>query len=387
MKNRSMKDLLTYKNYSYSKKKNKTMDDLSTYKDYSKKKNKSMDDLSTYKDYSKKKNKTMDDLSTYKDYSKKKNKSKNSYVTSNSRFSRYNKSKNSYATSNVNKSLGYKHNYSTNKSNSKVSADEKLVKYALTLFDKGKSFDEVISELKITNKDIENWCKKGKDNIFPYKEFYIKYKDIVKKCTICGETLKIGSKEDICKNCSKNRRASKYLVEIIEVINPEIPFKKKDLMSVLGFDDIKANDCIWALQENDLITESKVGYFFRSDKTLEKLEKFISKYGSEKYRVRFNQRKPSKLNKCTICGETLKIGSKEDICKICSKKRHASKYLVELRKSLNTKVAFKKKDLMSVLGFDEIKANDCIWALQENDLITESKVGYFFRSDKTLEKY
>ena len=371
MKNRSMKDLLTYKNYSYSKKKNKTMDDLSTYKDYSKKKNKSMDDLSTYKDYS-----------------KKKNKSKNSYVTSNSRFSRYNKSKNSYATSNVNKSLGYKHNYSTNKSNSKVSADEKLVKYALTLFDKGKSFDEVISELKITNKDIENWCKKGKDNIFPYKEFYIKYKDIVKKCTICGETLKIGSKEDICKNCSKKRRASKYLVEIIEVINPEIPFKKKDLMSVLGFDDIKA---IWALQENDLITESKVGYFFRSDKTL---EKFISKYGSEKYRVRFNQRKPSKLNKCTICGETLKIGSKEDICKICSKKRHASKYLVELRKSLNTKVAFKKKDLMSVLGFDDIKANDCIWALQENiwalqenDLITESKVGYFFRSDKTLEKF
>ena len=62
----------------------------------------------------------------------------------------------------------------------------------------------------------------------------------------------------------------------IVLINPEIPFKKKDLMSVLGFDDIKANDCIWALQENDLITESKVGYFFRSDKTL---EKFISKYG------------------------------------------------------------------------------------------------------------
>ena len=277
--------------------------------------------------------------------------------------------------------------------------DEELINSFLILLDEGKDFNDAVNEMNLSKETIELWNSKGRENFAPYNKFYKEYKDFyAPKCEICGKSLRLGSKKTICKTCSRKIHASKNLIELKEFVSPEIPFRKEDLEK-LGFNKIKIKDCIWSLQENDLINENKGEY---SLKNKEVLDEFISKYGIENENSKEETVKPDKktlkLNKtCKICGETLPIrkfyqdenspDGYEDFCKKCKRLVNAARSLKWLLDHVDTGNSYNESELKELYSTDfEFQSN--VWSMQDYDLIkAEANGEYIIASEKECKKF
>ena len=277
--------------------------------------------------------------------------------------------------------------------------DEELINSFLILLDEGKDFNDAVNELNISKETIELWNSKGRENFAPYNKFYKEYKDFyAPKCEICGKSLRLGSKKTICKTCSRKIHASKNLIELKEFVSPEIPFRKEDLEK-LGFNKIKIKDCIWSLQENDLINENKGEY---SLKNKEVLDEFISKYGIENEDSKEETLKPEKktlkLNKtCKICGETLSTrkfyhdenspDGYEDFCKKCKRLVNAARSLKWLLDHVDAGNSYNESELKELYSTDfEFQSN--VWSMQDYDLIkAEANGEYIIASEKECKKF
>lgn len=114
--------------------------------------------------------------------------------------------------------------------------------------------------------------------------YYIKiYKLLIvesenmKVCKVCGKELSDDYSQDKCKKCLKKVYGAEIIVKLLNHIDPEISFKKEDLIS-LGFPDFKVMDYIWTLQELNLISKNNSSDSY-SLKEKNILNKFISKWG------------------------------------------------------------------------------------------------------------
>ena len=92
---------------------------------------------------------------------------------------------------------------------------------------------------------------------------------------------------------------------------------------------------------------------------------------------------------CKICGKKLKRHEKQ-LCKKCSRKRHASNLLSNLLTHIEPQTPFIKKDLNNIFS-SKNEINDCIWSLKDYNLIKEKNNEYYLVEkdilDKFLEKY
>ena len=70
-------------------------------------------------------------------------------------------------------------------------------------------------------------------------------------CDICGSEL---SETDrmICKDCSRKAYAAKALVEIRKYVEPDVSFKRTDILPLLD-NKVQFLDYIWTLDELDLL--------------------------------------------------------------------------------------------------------------------------------------
>ncbi|KAF5062763.1 hypothetical protein DSECCO2_301500 [anaerobic digester metagenome] len=215
-----------------------------------------------------------------------------------------------------------------------------------------------------------------------------------KVCELCGLELPLedfyksdSSPDNLatkCKKCARKSYAVTALEEIREYTDPDTPFNKEDLLKQCN-DRMKFLDYIWTLQEFDLISqdEKQDSYTLKPE---EELNSFIGKYGDKKPEIITSEiAEPSKqkqtkkiIKECEICGRKLPVSqfyastTSEDgynsKCKDCSKKSHAITALEEIKAYVEPDTPFDKDDLQNQFE-DRTKFLDCLWTLQEFDLI------------------
>lgn len=199
-----------------------------------------------------------------------------------------------------------------------------------------------------------------------------------KSCEICGKKLKKHQK-NLCKKCSRKRHASNILIKLLNHVEPQTPFKKDDLNKVFSSKN-EINDCIWSLEDFNLIKHENNEYYLVEKNTL---NKFINKYSSledNSTKETIKKEEPKKLNKtCTICKKTLSTSkfykSKktedglEDYCKNCKRYVNTANYLKELTEEITPGSTFKVTDLNN--NFENpIEFIGRLWELQDFDLLT-----------------
>lgn len=54
----------------------------------------------------------------------------------------------------------------------------------------------------------------------------------MKVCKVCGQELPADYSENKCQNCLKKMYGAKIIVKLLKYIDPKIPFKKDDLISL-----------------------------------------------------------------------------------------------------------------------------------------------------------
>lgn len=275
------------------------------------------------------------------------------------------------------------------------SKDKNQVNACIKMMNEGKDLEEIMKTLEITKDNIEDWCKKGKEKIPIYKEFYNKYTDLTSKhCEICGKTLKINTKKTTCKKCSKKIHAASILKELSQSVDSGVPFRAEDL-KIIGYDKIKIKDCIWTLQETNLIDEKNGKYILKNKKIL---DKFLEKYGNESNNPQ-KPKPPLKLSKkCKICGKILPLrkffknkenkDGYEDYCKSCKKPITAARCLKELLKNLEMGKTY-SEDKIKHYYDSEFNFTSKIWSMLDFDLITHdiNKKEYTIANEKTCEKF
>lgn len=266
------------------------------------------------------------------------------------------------------------------------------------MMNEGENLKEIMKTLKITEDNIKEWCKKGKEKIPIYNEFYNKYTDLTSKhCEICGKTLKINTKKTTCKKCSKKIHAACILNELSQSIDSGVPFRAEDL-KIIGYDKIKIKDCIWTLQETNLIDEKNGKYTLKNK---EELDKFIEKYGNKSNNPQEPKppSKPLKLSKkCKICGKILPLrkffknkenkDGYEDYCKSCKKPITAARCLKELLKNLEMGKTY-SEDKIKHYYDSEFNFTSKIWSMLDFDLITHdiNEKEYTIANKKTCEEF
>ena len=199
-----------------------------------------------------------------------------------------------------------------------------------------------------------------------------------KSCEICGKKLKRHEKK-LCKKCSRKKHAGNILIKLLKHVEPQTPFKKDDLNKVFSSDN-EINDCIWSLEDFNLIKHENNEYFLVEKTTL---NKFINKYSSledNSTKETIKKEEPKKLNKtCAICKKTLSKSkfykSKktkdglEDYCKNCKRYVNTANYLNELTQEIIPGSKFKVTDLNN--NFENpIELIGRLWELQDFDLLT-----------------
>ena len=199
-----------------------------------------------------------------------------------------------------------------------------------------------------------------------------------KNCEICGKKLKRHEK-NLCKKCSRKRHASNLLIRLLDHVEPETPFRKDDLNNIFS-SDAEINDCIWSLEDFNLIKQKNNEYLLVEKSTL---EKFITKYGlleDKPIEETPKKEEPKKLNKkCSICKKTLSISkfykSKktkdglEDYCKNCKRYVNTANYLKELTEEIAPGNKFKVADLNNNFK-NPLEFTGRLWELQDFDLLT-----------------
>lgn len=285
-----------------------------------------------------------------------------------------------------------------------------LNKYDRVLY-KNKSrdqiIDRIIKELKFKDTeefynemtklpDEEKIAKEEREEIektIREKELIIEEKK-VKKCIICGKKLKNYTTKDKCKSCSRSIHAANILNTLLKNIGPEVPFYKEDLEK-LGFSNIKIQDVIWTLQENDLINkESSKKYSLKNEKIL---NEFLEEW--KEYIEEVEETEGLKLSKtCTICKKELPINKfapsnvnkdgYEDYCKDCARPIQTAIGLKQLLNYITPGTEFKKEDLYE--HYQETFILDAeIFSLQEYDLIEydPENNNYTLKNQEKLDKF
>ena len=266
------------------------------------------------------------------------------------------------------------------------------------MMNEGENLKEIMKTLKITEDNIKEWCKKGKEKIPIYNEFYNKYTDLTSKhCEICGKTLKINTKKTTCHKWSKKLHAACIVHEFSQSIDSGVPFRAEDL-KIIGYDKIKIKDCIWTLQETNLIDEKNGKYTLKNK---EELDKFIEKYGNKSNNPQEPKppSKPLKLSKkCKICGKILPLrkffknkenkDGYEDYCKSCKKPITAARCLKELLKNLEMGKTY-SEDKIKHYYDSEFNFTSKIWSMLDFDLITHdiNEKEYTIANEKTCEEF
>ncbi len=198
-----------------------------------------------------------------------------------------------------------------------------------------------------------------------------------KTCEICGKKLK-NKKFKLCKKCSKKRHAATILTNLLKYVEPKTPFEKSDLKKVYE-KEIEIDDCIWSLEEFNLLTQNNNQYCLVNH---EKLNSFVEKYGTiDELPIQTNEskEKPKQLNKeCCICKKTLPTSkfykSKktddglEDYCKKCKKYVNTANYLKEILNQVSPGSEFKATDLKNDFK-NPLEFNGRLWELQNYDLL------------------
>ena len=235
-----------------------------------------------------------------------------------------------------------------------------------------------------------------------------------KICEICGIDLNIKKfyKSDSspdgystkCKGCTRKSYATNALEKIGEYIEPDIPFKKEDLLKQVP-NRMQFLDYIWTLQEFNLLKhdEKTDSYILVPEK---ELDSFIEKFGDKKYEIVkkdiLSQPKRGSLKKviklCETCHQKLPISSfyksssTEDgfspKCKDCSRKSHAADALIALLECVEPGILFFKEDLLNQCE-NRMQFLDYLWTLQEFDLLKndEDSEKYILKSEKELDDF
>ena len=212
-------------------------------------------------------------------------------------------------------------------------------------------------------------------------------------CIICGKKL-TKTQKNLCKTCSRKQYASRIIKKLVTVVKPGISFKKEDLKS-LNLIDLQIKDYIWTLQEFNLVEIDNNKFKLKDEEALNKF-RIESKMDSIDFD---NLNEEDRLDKvCKICGKTLPISNfyksshgYEDYCKECHRLIQTSKYLHDIINYFGFDKEFTNKDLKKHIS-NENQLMGIIWALQENDLLIEKKMGVYILVDKSiclnfLEKY
>ena len=220
-----------------------------------------------------------------------------------------------------------------------------------------------------------------------------------KKCVICGKKLNPVSKKDKCKTCLRSIHAANTLNELLNYIQPKIPFYKEDLQKI-GYQNDKLLDTIWVLQENDLLIVESTNKYSLVRKEI--LDDFLDKWG-EYVKNRKVIDTTTKLSKeCVICKKTKAISlfnhsvssadGFKDYCKDCERPVNAARSLKTLLNYVGPKQVFRKEKMYSNYP-EPFLLDSSIFLLQEHDLIETNPDGERFRLtdekvlDDFLEKY
>ena len=225
----------------------------------------------------------------------------------------------------------------------------------------------------------------------------ITFENSDKICEICGKKLK-NNKFKLCKKCSKKRHAANILVNLLKHVNPQTPFEKADL-NMIYHEEIEIDDCIWSLEEFNLLTQNKNEYCLVNS---EKLNEFVKKYSAINeipLKKEEKKEKPKKLNKkCSVCKKTLSTSkfykSKktddgfEDYCKSCKKYVNAANYLEDILKQISPGSEFKVTDLKNNFK-NPLEFNGRLWELQNFDLLIydSDKEKYVLSDLKTCQNF
>ena len=219
-----------------------------------------------------------------------------------------------------------------------------------------------------------------------------------KKCVVCGKPLNPLTKKDKCKSCLRSIHAANTLNELLNYIEPQIPFYIEDLKK-LGYHKEKLLDTKWVLQENDLLIEESANKYSLVKR--EKLDEFLDKW--EEYVEEKDADITAKLSKeCIICKKTFAISQfgqttssedgYKDYCKNCEKDVNAARSLKTLLNYVKPKEVFKKEEIYHNYS-EAFLLDSSIFLLQEHDLIDTNPDGERFRLkekeilDDFLDKY
>jgi len=223
---------------------------------------------------------------------------------------------------------------------------------------------------------------------------------LAKTCEICNLKLPISDffkthdSEDgysaKCKKCSRKSYAARALNALLDCVEPDVLFYKKDLLDQCE-NQIRFKDYCWTLQEFDLLDYNEKDDSYRL-KPEEVVNQFINRYSEKGTPAKAAKEKLTQpdetppvmeinkkaVKKCATCGKILPVSNFYkssstndgllDSCKSCSEKTNAAKILSEIQNYVDFGNPFTKDELSNKIK-NETKANYYIWTLQEQNLL------------------
>ena len=212
-------------------------------------------------------------------------------------------------------------------------------------------------------------------------------------CVICGRKLNPYSKRDKCKPCLRSIHGVNILSELLNYIQPGIPFLKEELKS-LGYHEEKVLFSIWVLQDNNLLKKEPNKKYSLVEK--EKLDVFIEKWGEyieNKGEINSNI---VLSKKCIICKETRSISNFDktvssvdgykDYCKKCKPLVNSARSLKTILNYVKPKEIFIKEDLYSHYEQPFI-LDTVIFNLIDQNLMQQKGEKYRLRDEDILNDF
>ena len=219
-------------------------------------------------------------------------------------------------------------------------------------------------------------------------------KDSKNRCEICGRELNPYTKRDKCKRCLRSIHGVNILNELLNYIQPGIPFIKDDLKN-LGYHKDKAQFSIWVLLDNNLLKKEPNKKYSLVEK--EKLDAFIEKWGE--YIENPDGRIDSTVilsKECIICKNTFSISNFDkspssidgfkDYCKKCKPLVNAARALKNLLNYVKPKEVFYKYELYQYYE-QPFLLDTSIFNLIDHNLIQQKGDKYRLKDEEILNDF
>lgn len=240
-----------------------------------------------------------------------------------------------------------------------------------------------------TNEEEEEIVKEqthiGKENL---------EKDSKNRCEICGRELNPYAKRDKCKRCLRSIHGVNILNELLNYIQPGIPFFKDDLKN-LGYHKEKAQFSIWVLLDNNLLKKEPNKKYSLVEK--EKLDAFIEKW--EEYIENPNGGvDPTVIlsKECIICKKSFSISNFDrsassidgfkEYCKKCKPRVNTARSLKNLLNYVKPKEVFYKYQLYQYYE-QPFLLDSIVYNLIDYDLIQQKGEKYRLKDEKILNDF